>query len=166
MGMDYSSTVLLPKTDFPMRADLPKREPAMAAEWLRDGTYEALLKARQGSPEFHLHDGPPFANGDAHVGHALNMVLKDIVLKSRAMMGFRTPFVPGWDCHGLPIEHKVVTEQKLVEMLGLKTGGKGRETAPAQVRDAMTKSLRKFMSVSRLGCGHWPPLVASVGLPG
>ena len=112
--MDYSSTVLLPKTDFPMRADLPKREPAMAVEWLEGRTYESLLKARQGAPEFHLHDGPPFANGDAHVGHALNMVLKDIVLKSRAMMGFRTPFVPGWDCHGLPIEHKVVTEQKLV----------------------------------------------------
>ena len=97
-----------------MRADLPKREPAMATEWLEGKTYESLLQARQGGPEFHLHDGPPFANGDAHVGHALNMVLKDIVLKSRAMMGFRTPFVPGWDCHGLPIEHKVVTEQKLV----------------------------------------------------
>ncbi len=112
--MDYSTTVLLPKTDFPMRADLPKREPALVELWGREKAYESLLQARQGAPEFYLHDGPPFANGDAHVGHALNMVLKDIVLKSRSMMGFCTPFVPGWDCHGLPIEHKVVTEQKLV----------------------------------------------------
>ncbi|NBT49164.1 MAG: isoleucine--tRNA ligase, partial [Actinobacteria bacterium] len=105
--MDYSSTVLLPKTDFPMRADLPKREPALVEQWGREKAYQALLKAREGAPAYHLHDGPPFANGDAHVGHALNMVLKDIVLKSRAMMGFYAPFVPGWDCHGLPIEHKV-----------------------------------------------------------
>ncbi|NCZ96506.1 isoleucine--tRNA ligase, partial [bacterium] len=77
-------------------------------------TYGKLLEARAQAAEFHLHDGPPFANGDAHVGHALNMVLKDIVLKSRSMMGKKAPFVPGWDCHGLPIEHKVVTEEKLV----------------------------------------------------
>ena len=112
--MDYSSTVLLPKTDFPMRADLPKREPALVEQWSRQMAYQALLKAREGAPAYHLHDGPPFANGDAHVGHALNIVLKDLVLKSRSMMGFYAPFVPGWDCHGLPIEHKVVTEQKLV----------------------------------------------------
>ena len=112
--MDYSQTVRLPKTDFPMRGDLPKREPAWVQAWLKEKTYEKLLQDRAKGPEFHLHDGPPFANGDAHVGHALNMVLKDIVLKSRAMMGKKTPFVPGWDCHGLPIEHKVVTEEKLV----------------------------------------------------
>ncbi|MFA9197516.1 MAG: class I tRNA ligase family protein, partial [Aliarcobacter sp.] len=112
--MDYSATVLLPKTDFPMRADLAKREPGWVDSWARDKAYESILKARQGAPDFYLHDGPPFANGDAHVGHALNMVLKDLVLKSRSMMGFHAPFVPGWDCHGLPIEHKVVTEQKLV----------------------------------------------------
>ena len=120
-----------------MRADLPKREPAMAAEWLEGKTYESLLKARQGAPDFHLHDGPPFANGDAHVGHALNMVLKDIVLKSRAMMGFRTPFVPGWDCHGLPIEHKVVTEQKLV----------GAE--PAVIRSKCEEVARHFIGRQR-----------------
>ena len=81
--MDYSQTVRLPKTDFPMRGDLPKREPAWVQGWLKDQTYEKLLQERAKAPEFHLHDGPPFANGDAHVGHALNMVLKDIVLKSR-----------------------------------------------------------------------------------
>jgi len=103
----------LPRTDFPMRGDLPKREPGWVQQWLKDKTYEKLLRERDNAPEFHLHDGPPFANGDAHVGHALNMVLKDMVLKSRSMMGRKTPFVPGWDCHGLPIEHKVVTEEKL-----------------------------------------------------
>lgn len=112
--MDYSQTVRLPKTDFPMRGDLPKREPAWVQAWLKEKTYEKLLQERAKALEFHLHDGPPFANGDAHVGHALNMVLKDIVLKSRSMMGRKAPFVPGWDCHGLPIEHKVVTEEKLV----------------------------------------------------
>jgi isoleucyl-tRNA synthetase len=112
--MDYSATVLLPKTDFPMRADLAKREPGWVESWARDKVYESIIKARRGAADFYLHDGPPFANGDAHVGHALNMVLKDLVLKSRSMMGFHAPFVPGWDCHGLPIEHKVVTEQKLV----------------------------------------------------
>jgi isoleucyl-tRNA synthetase len=112
--MDYSQTVRLPKTDFPMRGDLPKREPAWVQAWLKEKTYEKLLQERAKAFEFHLHDGPPFANGDAHVGHALNMVLKDIVLKSRSMMGRKAPFVPGWDCHGLPIEHKVVTEEKLV----------------------------------------------------
>jgi len=97
-----------------MRGDLPKREPAWVQAWLKEKTYEKLLEERAKAVEFHLHDGPPFANGDAHVGHALNMVLKDIVLKSRSMMGRKAPFVPGWDCHGLPIEHKVVTEEKLV----------------------------------------------------
>ncbi|NDH86246.1 hypothetical protein EBY67_04235, partial [bacterium] len=82
--MDYSGTVLLPKTDFPMRADLAKREPTWVESWARDKAYESILKARQGAPDFYLHDGPPFANGDAHVGHALNMVLKDLVLKSRS----------------------------------------------------------------------------------
>ena len=111
--MDYRDTVLLPKTEFPMRGDLPKREPAWVQGWLQEKTYQRLLEERSRAPEFHLHDGPPFANGDAHVGHALNMVLKDIVLKSRSMEGRKAPFVPGWDCHGLPIEHKVVTEEKL-----------------------------------------------------
>ena len=97
-----------------MRADLAKREPGWVESWARDKVYESIIKARRGAADFYLHDGPPFANGDAHVGHALNMVLKDLVLKSRSMMGFHAPFVPGWDCHGLPIEHKVVTEQKLV----------------------------------------------------
>ena len=147
--MDYSQTVRLPKTDFPMRGDLPKREPAWVQGWLKDRTYEKLLLARAKAPEFHLHDGPPFANGDAHVGHALNMVLKDIVLKSRAMAGKKTPFVPGWDCHGLPIEHKVVTEEKLV----------GAE--PAVIRKKCEEVARHFIQrqkeqFQRLGVlGDW-----------
>ncbi len=147
--MDYSATVLLPKTDFPMRADLAKREPGWVESWARDKAYESILKARQGAPDFFLHDGPPFANGDAHVGHALNMVLKDLVLKSRSMMGFHVPFVPGWDCHGLPIEHKVVTEQKLV----------GAE--PAVIRTKCEEVARHFIQrqkeqFQRLGVfGDW-----------
>ena len=147
--MDYSQTVRLPKTDFPMRGDLPKREPAWVQGWLNDQTYEKLLQERAKAPEFHLHDGPPFANGDAHVGHALNMVLKDIVLKSRSMMGRKAPFVPGWDCHGLPIEHKVVTEEKLV----------GAE--PAVIRKKCEEVARHFIrrqkeQFQRLGVlGDW-----------
>ena len=147
--MDYSQTVRLPKTDFPMRGDLPKREPVWVQQWLKDKTYEQLLQERAKAPEFHLHDGPPFANGDAHVGHALNMVLKDIVLKSRSMTGKKTPFVPGWDCHGLPIEHKVVTEEKLV----------GAE--PAVIRKKCEEVARHFIQrqkeqFQRLGVlGDW-----------
>jgi isoleucyl-tRNA synthetase len=147
--MDYRATVRLPSTDFPMRGDLPKREPAWVEGWRKDKTYEKLLQARAQAPEFHLHDGPPFANGDAHVGHALNMVLKDIVLKSRSMMGKRAPFVPGWDCHGLPIEHKVVTEEKLV----------GAE--PAVIRKKCEEVARHFIQrqkeqFQRLGVlGDW-----------
>ncbi|VVM08478.1 isoleucyl-tRNA synthetase [Methylacidimicrobium cyclopophantes] len=108
--MDYRDTVLLPRTSFPMRAELPKREPLLLERWRRENLYEQILRARSAGPRFILHDGPPFANGDAHLGHALNKTLKDLVLKSRNMMGFFAPYIPGWDCHGLPIETKVVKE--------------------------------------------------------
>ena len=108
--MDYKATLLLPKTDFPMRAELPKREPALLARWRTEKVYDQIMAARADAEPFVLHDGPPFANGDAHMGHALNMVLKDLVLKVQNMSGRRAPFVPGWDCHGLPIEFKVMKE--------------------------------------------------------
>ncbi|CAB4244429.1 Isoleucine--tRNA ligase [Methylacidimicrobium sp. AP8] len=108
--MDYRDTVLLPRTSFPMRAELPKREPLLLERWRRERLYEQILEARSSGPRFILHDGPPFANGDAHLGHALNKTLKDLVLKSRNMMGFFAPYVPGWDCHGLPIEAKVMAD--------------------------------------------------------
>ncbi len=108
--MDYRDTVLLPRTSFPMRAELPKREPVLLERWGRDHLYEQILQARSSGPRFILHDGPPFANGNAHLGHALNKTLKDLVLKSRNMMGFFAPYIPGWDCHGLPIEAKVMAD--------------------------------------------------------
>ncbi|MDQ6976314.1 MAG: isoleucine--tRNA ligase [Mariprofundaceae bacterium] len=104
---DYRSTVFLPKTDFPMRGNLPVREPKMLAQWTEDGLYQQLRETRKNAPRFILHDGPPYANGAIHIGHAVNKVLKDIVIRSRSMMGYDAPYVPGWDCHGLPIELKV-----------------------------------------------------------
>jgi isoleucyl-tRNA synthetase len=151
--MDYSAKIkaslLLPKTDFPMRAELPKREPAFLAKWREEKIYDRIMAARKGQPAFILHDGPPFANGDAHMGHALNMVLKDIVLKYQNMSGHYAPFVPGWDCHGLPIEHKVMKE------LG------AAETDPIKIREKCDATARHFVGVQseqfqRLGVfGNW-----------
>ena len=104
---DYRSTVFLPKTDFPMRGNLPQNEPKRLAAWDEQALYARLRAARRDAPKFILHDGPPYANGHIHIGHAVNKVLKDIVVRSRSMMGFDAPYVPGWDCHGLPIELKV-----------------------------------------------------------
>ncbi|MBI4054681.1 MAG: isoleucine--tRNA ligase [Elusimicrobia bacterium] len=111
--MDYSKTVHLPKTDFPMKADLPHREPEILRFWEEGRIYQKLLERRSAAPPFVLHDGPPYANGHIHIGHALNRILKDMVVKSKAMAGFRTPFVPGWDCHGLPIEQQLMQELKM-----------------------------------------------------
>lgn len=108
--MVIKDTLLLPQTDFPMKADLANREPQILKRWEEENIYQKIQETRKKSPKFILHDGPPFANGDAHLGHALNRTLKDIVLKSKSMAGYSTPFTPGWDCHGLPIEHKMIKE--------------------------------------------------------
>ncbi len=108
--VDYKSTLNLPKTDFPMKANLPQREPEMLAWWDQQKLYEQIQAMGQGRPRYVLHDGPPYANGRIHIGHALNKVLKDIIVKSKTMAGFHAPYVPGWDCHGLPIEHQVMKE--------------------------------------------------------
>lgn len=94
----------LPETTFPMRGDLAKREPAWLKEWQDKQLYQRIRKTRKGAKKFILHDGPPYANGDIHIGHAVNKILKDIIIKSKTMSGFDAPYVPGWDCHGLPIE--------------------------------------------------------------
>ncbi len=107
---DWKSTLLLPKTSFPMKADLPKREPARLKRWVASGLYERLRKARAGSPVFILHDGPPYANGKIHLGTAMNKTLKDFVVRSRTLAGFDAPYLPGWDCHGLPIELNMLKE--------------------------------------------------------
>ncbi len=101
---DYRATVFLPRTAFPMRGNLPQREPERLKKWEQENIYARLRRIRKGAPKFILHDGPPYANGHIHIGHAVNKVLKDIVVRSRSMLGFDAPFVPGWDCHGLPIE--------------------------------------------------------------
>ena len=133
--MNYKDTLLLPKTDFPMKADLVQREPARLAQWEAAGLYERIQDARKDAPLFVLHDGPPFANGDVHMGTALNKVLKDLIVKSKTMAGFRAPFVPGWDCHGLPIEFKVVKES-----CGL---------SPVEVRQKSEAYARKFIDIQR-----------------
>jgi len=118
---DYKSTLNLPDTPFPMRGDLAKREPRWVEAWQRDKVYEAIRKACKGRPLFVLHDGPPYANGDIHIGTAFNKILKDIVVKSRTLAGFDAPYVPGWDCHGMPIEVQIE-----------KTHGKNLTTAETQ----------------------------------
>ncbi|MEI6081997.1 MAG: isoleucine--tRNA ligase [Verrucomicrobiota bacterium] len=131
----YKDTVRLPKTDFPMKAGLAQREPDLLAKWKKEGLYDSIQKAREGSPKYVLHDGPPFANGDVHMGTALNKVLKDLVVKSKTMAGFQAPFIPGWDCHGLPIEFRVVKSSA-----GL---------TPLQVRQKSEEYARKFIDIQR-----------------
>ena len=109
-GKDYKHTISLPETAFPMRGDLPKREPGMLAAWQQMGLYQRVRENARGRPLFVLHDGPPYANGSIHIGHAVNKILKDLVVKSKLLSGFDAPYVPGWDCHGLPIE--LVVEKK------------------------------------------------------
>jgi isoleucyl-tRNA synthetase len=126
MAQDFKETLQLPKTDFPMRASLPQREPARVEHWEKIGLYEAIQRRRADAPAFVLHDGPPFTNGDVHIGTALNKVLKDIVNRYKSLRGHRTPYVPGWDCHGLPIEQKVAR--------GLQEGGETVATATLRAK--------------------------------
>ncbi len=109
---DYRDTVFLPKTDFPMKAGLPQKEPGILAKWQEQDLYRRLRDARKGGEKFILHDGPPYANGDMHIGHALNHILKDMVVRTQSLLGKDAPYVPGWDCHGLPIEWKVEEEYR------------------------------------------------------
>src|SRR6185437_9848065 len=104
---DYRSTVFLPRTDFPMKAGLPQKEPGIAARWEAEGLYQQIRKSRARREKFIFHDGPPYANGDIHIGHALNHTIKDMVVRTQTLLGKDAPYVPGWDCHGLPIEWKV-----------------------------------------------------------
>ena len=108
--MDYKETLNLPKTDFPMKANLAQKEPEMLAKWEEMRLYEKIREAAKGRDVYILHDGPPYANGSIHLGTALNKILKDMVVKSKNMSGFDSVYVPGWDCHGLPIEHQVDKE--------------------------------------------------------
>src|SRR6202011_6157888 len=130
---DYSTTLFLPKTDFPMRSGLPQKEPEILARWLKLDLYHRLRAAARGRAKFVLHDGPPYAYGNIHIGHALNKILKDVVTRSQQMLGFDSNYVPGWDCHGLPIEWQIEEEYrakgwKLEEQHGAR--GRNREVVP------------------------------------
>jgi isoleucyl-tRNA synthetase len=155
------STLNLPKTEFAMKANLPQNEPARLAAWEAMDLYGKIRTARQGSPKYILHDGPPYANGAIHLGHALNKCIKDFVVKTKTMAGFDAPYVPGWDCHGLPIEIKV--DEKL--------GGKKLEMDPVAVRQACREYAAKFIDLQRtqfkrLGVfGRWEKPYATMEFP-
>ncbi|MEJ2622810.1 MAG: isoleucine--tRNA ligase, partial [Candidatus Thiodiazotropha sp.] len=136
---DYKHTLNLPKTDFPMRGNLAQREPDMLKKWQQSELYQKIREASAGRPTFYLHDGPPYANGDIHIGHAVNKILKDIIVKSRTLDGFDAPYVPGWDCHGLPIELQV--EKKI--------GKPGKKTTTTQFRKACREYATKQVNGQR-----------------
>ncbi len=135
--MDYSKTVNLPSTDFPMRGNLPNKEPGIAKKWDNENIYKKILESRKGCEQFILHDGPPYANGHLHLGHALNKILKDVIIKHKTMMGFQAPYVPGWDCHGLPIELQV----------SKKLGNKAREMDKVELRGQCREYAEKFIGI-------------------
>ncbi len=137
--MEYKDTLNLPQTDFPMKANLPQREPEMLATWQKNDLYAAMEAEGKDKPLFILHDGPPYANGHIHIGHALNKVLKDIVLRVKRMEGFRAPYVPGWDCHGLPIELQV--EKNL--------GSKKHHISKLEMRKLCREYAAKFVAIQR-----------------
>jgi isoleucyl-tRNA synthetase len=137
--MDYKATLNLPKTDFPMKANLPQREPELLASWERERLYEKIQEAGKGRPLYVLHDGPPYANGRIHIGHALNKILKDIIVKSKTMAGYQVPYVPGWDCHGLPIEHQVLKE----------LGDKKKTLDAPAIRRLCREYAEKFYTIQR-----------------
>ncbi len=145
---DYKSTLNLPRTDFPMKADLVRREPLQLDAWQKSGLEARIRAAAAGRPRFVMHDGPPYANGHIHIGHAMNKTIKDFVVRSRAMMGFDAPYVPGWDCHGLPIEQQV--DKKL--------GSKKRDMTAVEIRQACRAYADEFIAIQseefqRLGVG-------------
>ncbi len=138
--MEYKKTLNLPQTNFPMRAGLVQREPERLAKWYAEGLYEQIQKRREGAERFLLHDGPPFANGDVHIGTALNKILKDFILKYQTLRGKHVPYVPGWDCHGLPIEFKVTQQMR-------KDGN--TDATPATIRKACEAYALKFVDKQR-----------------
>src|SRR5690348_15601622 len=147
----YKDSLNLPQTSFAMEAKLVQSEPVRLKRWQDGKLYDQLLAARAGASQWILHDGPPFANGDIHIGHLINKTLKDVILRFRTMQGHRTPYVPGWDCHGLPIEHKI--QQEL--------GPKLREMSTVEVRRKCYEYAAKYVKIQseqfqRLGIlGNW-----------
>ena len=141
MVKDYKDTLLMPKTEFPMRAGLPKREPGMLENWYAMDLYHELLKKNEGKPLFNLHDGPPFSNGNLHMGHALNKSIKDFITRYYAMNGYYTPYVPGWDNHGMPIESAIIKQNKLNH----------KEMSAAEFRTACYEFADRYVDIQREG---------------
>jgi len=137
--MDYSKTINLPKTNFPMRANLPNKEPNILKKWNDEKIYNKILESRENKDLYILHDGPPYANGHIHIGHALNKILKDVILKHKTMSGFKTPYVPGWDCHGLPIELNVTK----------KLGNKARTMPKVEIRQKCREYADEFVDIQK-----------------
>ncbi len=137
--MDYKATINLPRTEFPMKANLPQKEPERLVWWEQERMYERIQESRQDRPLYILHDGPPYANGHIHIGHGLNKILKDIIIKSKTMAGFRVPYIPGWDCHGLPIEHQVTKQ----------LGPKKKELSTVELRKLCREYAAKFVQIQR-----------------
>ena len=135
--MDYKSTLNLPRTDFPMKANLPLKEPERLAWWDQERIYHRIQESRNGCPLYILHDGPPYANGHIHIGHGLNKILKDIIIKSKTMAGFHSPYIPGWDCHGLPIEHQVTKQ----------LGPKKKDLSSGELRKLCREYAEKFVKI-------------------
>ncbi|MBS1210731.1 MAG: isoleucyl-tRNA synthetase [Proteobacteria bacterium] len=155
---DYKQTLNMPDTPFPMRGDLPKREPGWVQQWQQKKLYEKIRRASAGRPKFILHDGPPYANGSLHLGHALNKVLKDIIVRSKTLAGFDAPYVPGWDCHGLPIEHKIeVTHGKHLP------ADKVRELSRAYAAEQVAIQKAGFIRLGVLGDWDNPYLTMAFG---
>ena len=137
--MNYKKTLNLPSTKFPMKASLVKREPEQLKSWNDSGLFEQIRNSSKGREQFILHDGPPYANGYIHIGTALNKILKDIIVRSRQMAGYDAVYVPGWDCHGLPIEHNVDKE----------LGEKKKDLSMSQVRRLCRSYAEKFIDIQR-----------------
>lgn len=147
---DYKDTVFLPKTDFPMKAGLPQKEPGIAARWENEGIYRQMREARAGREKFILHDGPPYANGDMHIGHALNHILKDMVCRTQNLLGKDAPYVPGWDCHGLPIEWKVEEQYRKKKKQKPVLSGTGRDEAEVKAfRDECRAYAQQWVDTQR-----------------
>lgn len=153
MTNDYKKTLNLPDTPFPMRGDLARREPVMLKAWQEKNLYQKIRAASQGRPKFILHDGPPYANGDIHIGHAVNKILKDIVVKSKTLSGFDAPYIPGWDCHGLPIEHQI--EKKHGKHL---PADQVRKLCRAFAQQQVDRQKADFMRLGVLGDWEYPYL--------
>ena len=144
--IDYSKTLYLPQTEFPMRAGLPEKEPLLVKRWQQMDLYKKLRASAAGRQKYVLHDGPPYANGNIHIGHALNKILKDVITRSFQMRGYDSNYVPGWDCHGLPIEWKI--EEKY------RAAGKNKDEVPV---NEFRKECRDFAAALDQGAGRRVP---------